>query len=230
MTPIGGQFETSGRILDKLTTSARNMVRVLIVGNSKFPSDTITRNLVENSDKILACDGAIEKCMKRKIKADYVIGDMDSLENITIEELKELNFQIIKIDDQNNNDLSKSIIFAQELGATRIDIIGVEGGSNQHQFASYWSILDCLIESYIHLEDCIVSSVNSTTVNYSIEIGTTFSVFPIGRCKGVFLSGSKWTIDNEEINPSSRGLHNIATEKEIEISCKEGQLLVFRSR
>ena len=230
MTPLGGQFEPSGRTLDKLTTSARNMVRVLIVGNSKFPSDIITQNLVEDSDKILACDGAIEKCIERGIKADYVIGDMDSLENITIEELKELNFQTIKIEDQNNNDLSKSIIFAQELGATRIDIIGVEGGSNQHQFASYWSILDCLIESYIHLEDSVVSSVNSTTVKYSIEIGNTFSVFPIGQCKGVFVSGSKWVIDNEEVNTSSRGLHNIATEKEIEISCKKGQLLVFRSR
>ena len=230
MTPLGGQFEPLGRILDKLTTSACDMVRVLIIGNSKFPSDIIAQHLVQSSDKILACDGAIEKCIERKINADYVIGDMDSLENMTIEELEKLNLQIIKIDDQSNNDLTKSIIFAQELGATRIDIIGVEGGSNQHQFASYWSILDCLIESYIHLEDCIVSSVNSTTANYSIEIGNTFSVFPIGRCKGVFVRGSKWVIDNEELKPSSRGLHNIATEKEIEISCKEGQLLVFRSR
>ena len=95
-----------GRILDKLTTSACDMVRVLIVGNSIFPSDIIARNLIQSSDKIIACDGAIEKCIERKINADYVIGDMDSLENMTVGELEKLNLQIIKIDDQH---LSKSI-------------------------------------------------------------------------------------------------------------------------
>ena len=230
MTPLGGQFESSSRTLDKLPTSARNMVRVLVVGNSKITSDLITQGLIDLSDNIIACDGAIEKCLDRSIKVDYVIGDMDSLERKTIEELQLLDLEVIKIDDQNNNDLSKSIIFASDLKASRIDIIGVEGGSNQHQFASYWSILDCEIESYIHLEDCIVSKINSSKVVFSIEVGTTFSVFPIGSCKGVTIKGSKWILDNQDISTSSRGLHNVATEKEIQISCNEGQLLIFRSR
>jgi thiamine pyrophosphokinase len=206
------------------------MVRILIVGNSIIPNDLITQHLIEKSDKIIACDGAIEKCLELSITADYVIGDMDSLENKTIKELQQLDLEVIEIEDQSNNDLTKSIIFANQLNATRLDIIGVEGGSNQHQFASYWSILDCEIESYIHLQDCIVSKLNSNSKRFSIEIGRTFSVFPIGRCKGVCVSGSKWIIDDEEMSPSSRGLHNIATEQEIEISCKEGQLLIFRSR
>ena len=126
--------------------------------------------------------------------------------------------------------MTKSLIYASKLNATRIDIIGVEGGSNQHQFASYWSLIDCDIEAYIHLRDCIVSKINSSSRRYSIEIGKTFSVFPIGLCKGVNISGSKWNIENEDITPSSRGLHNVAMEKEIEVSCDKGQLLIFRSR
>ena len=206
------------------------MVRVLIIGNSKFPSNAITETLVENSNMIIACDGAIEQCIGKSLEVDYVIGDMDSLNNISIRDLEQLNLQVIKIEDQNDNDLSKSINFACDFGATRIDIIGVEGGSNQHQFASYWSLLDCPIESYIHLEDSIVSTIDCSSASYSIEIGSTFSVFPIGHCKGVCVSGSKWVFDNEEINPSSRGLHNVAIEREIEISCRDGQLLIFRSR
>lgn len=206
------------------------MVRVLIIGNSKFPSNAITETLVENSNMIIACDGAIEQCIDKSLEVDYVIGDMDSLNNIGIRDLEQLNLQVIKIEDQNDNDLSKSINFACDLGAKQIDIIGVEGGSNQHQFASYWSLLDCPIESYIHLEDSIVSTIDCSSASYSIEIGGTFSVFPIGHCKGVCVSGSKWVVDNEEINPSSRGLHNVAIEREIEISCRDGQLLIFRSR
>jgi thiamine pyrophosphokinase len=219
-----------GRTFDKLTTSARIMVRVLIVGNSKIPNDLIVKHLVKNSDVVIACDGAIERCLVRQIKADYVIGDMDSLENQTIEDLQLLGIEVIKIDSQDENDLTKSIIFASKLNATKIDIIGVEGGSNQHQFASYWAIIDCKTESYIHLEDCIVSKIDSTSKSFSIEVGKTFSVFPVGLCNGVSITGSKWIIDNEDITPSSRGLHNIATEKEIRISCIRGQLLLFRSR
>ena len=107
MTPLGGQFESSSRTLDKLPTSARNMVRVLVVGNSKITSYLITQGLIDLSDNIIACDGAIEKCLDRSIKVDYVIGDMDSLERKTIEELQLLDLEVIKIDDQNNNDLSK---------------------------------------------------------------------------------------------------------------------------
>ena len=206
------------------------MVRFLIVGNSELPDDIIIENLVKKCEKVIACDGAIEKCLERSIEVDYVIGDMDSLENITFEDLQLLDLEIIKIDNQEDNDLTKSLIYASKLNATRIDIIGVEGGSNQHQFASYWSLVDCDIESYIHLGDCIVSKINSSSKHYSIEIGKTFSVFPIGLCKGVNISGSKWTMENEDITPSSRGLHNIAMEKKIEVSCDKGQLLIFRSR
>ncbi len=230
LDPLGGQYESRHRTFDKLTVFAQNMSRFLIVGNSKFPSELITKELIKISDKIIACDGAIERCLQHSIEADYVVGDMDSLEQITIDELLEMNLEVVKLDDQNNNDLSKAINYARDLGAKRIDIIGVEGGSNQHQFASYWSIIDCPIESYIHLQDSIISIINSKSERYSIQVGKNFSVFPVGRCKGVCISGSKWILDNETIFPSSRGLHNIAKEKEIEISCEEGVLLVFRSR
>ena len=230
LTPLGGQYESRHRTFDKLTVSAQNMSRFLIVGNSKFPSKIITEELIKSSDKIIACDGAIERCIQHSIDADYVVGDMDSLEEITIEELHEMNLGVVKLNDPNNNDLSKAINYARDLGAKRVDIIGVEGGSNQHQFASYWSIIDCPIESYIHLQDSIVSIINSKSERYPIEVGKNFSVFPVGRCKGVCISGSKWILDNETIVPSSRGLHNIAKEIEIKISCEEGILLVFRSR
>ena len=206
------------------------MLRVLIIGNSNFPEQDIMDDLVCGSDKIIACDGAIERCLEASIPVDYLIGDMDSLEKMTLTELSKLNMEIHKIDDQNNNDLQKAIIFSEEIGAERIDIFGVEGGSNQHQFASYWCLFETEIECYIHLNDCIVSLVNSIEVSFSIEIGKEFSIFAIGACEGVNVSGGRWKLSNEKLIPSSRGLHNLANEEIITISCKEGSLLVFRSR
>ena len=206
------------------------MLRVLIIGNSDFPEQDIIDELVDDSDKIIACDGAIERCLEASIPVDYLIGDMDSLGKMTMTQLSKLNLEIHKIDDQNNNDLQKAIIFSSEIGAERIDIFGVEGGSNQHQFASYWCLFETEIECYIHLSDCIVSLVKSTEVSFSIEIGKEFSIFAIGLCEGVNISGGRWQLSNEKLIPSSRGLHNLADVETITISCEEGALLVFRSR
>ena len=52
------------------------MLRVLIIGNSEFPKKEIIDDLIFNSDKIIACDGAIERCFDASITVDYVIGDM----------------------------------------------------------------------------------------------------------------------------------------------------------
>ena len=206
------------------------MMRVLIIGNSEFPKKEIIDDLVFNSDKIIACDGAIERCFDASITVDYVIGDMDSLNNITISKLLELDIEVKKIDDQNNNDLQKAINFSDDIGAKRIDIFGVEGGSNQHQFASYWCLMETEIECYIHLSDCIVSTVKSDEVNLSIETGKQFSIFAVGSCDGVNVTGGKWQLNNEKLHPNSRGLHNVSETEEITISCDNGTLLVFRSR
>ena len=206
------------------------MLRVLIVGNSNFPGKDVIDNLIENSNKIIACDGAIERCLAASIPVDYVVGDMDSLENTTTEKLSKLNLEIHKIDDQNDNDLQKAIIFSENLGADRIDIFGVEGGSNQHQFASYWCLYNTDVECYIHLSDCIVSIVKNNHANYSIETGREFSIFAIGICNGVNVSGGKWQVTDETLIPNSRGLHNLAILDRIDVSCAEGALLIFRSR
>ena len=128
------------------------------------------------------------------------------------------------------NDLQKAINFSSEIGADRINIIGVEGGSNQHQFASYWCLFETEVECYIHLSDSIVSMVKNGEVKLSIEKEREFSIFAIGDCDGVNVSGGKWQLSNEKLTPNSRGLHNLANDETITISCNNGMLLVFRSR
>ena len=196
------------------------MVRVLIIGNSDLPERNLINDLIDSSDKIIACDGAVERCLDASINVDYVVGDMDSLENTTLAELSKMGIEVQKLDDQNNNDLQKAINFSSEIGADRINIIGVEGGSNQHQFASYWCLFETEVECYIHLSDSIVSMVKEKE----------FSIFAIGDCDGVNVSGGKWQLSNEKLTPNSRGLHNLANDETITISCNNGMLLVFRSR
>ena len=207
------------------------MVNFLIAGNCKIYYKLRNyKKLIEKSDKIIACDGAIVPCLQNSIDVDYVIGDMDSLVDLTFEDLAKFDFEVHKIEHQDSNDLSKAIAFAETNGAKRIDIIGVEGGSNQHQFAAYWCLFQCNVEAYIHLDESIVSTVKDSSVRLPIGKGKSFSIFALGTCQGISITGSKWDMDNQTLEPSSRGLHNIAASDEIIISCTKGSLLIFRSR
>ena len=207
------------------------MSKILIIGNARPEDLAKWSELIEKSDLIIACDGAMKNCAESSVAVDFLIGDMDSISDETLQYAESKNTEIIKILDQQNNDLSKAISFAQNLSPQSIDIIGVDGGRSDHQFANYFSLFDCQVDTTLHLDDCKVIPVNkSNPMIRSIELEKEFSVFSIGQSFGVNLSGGKWELNDAELSPSSVGLHNVAVADNLIINCSDGNLLVFVNR
>lgn len=207
------------------------MSKILIIGNARPEDLAKWSELIEKSDLIIACDGAMKNCAESSVAVDFLIGDMDSISDETLQYAESKNTEIIKILDQQNNDLSKAISFAQNLSPQSIDIIGVDGGRSDHQFANYFSLFECQVDTTLHLDDCKVIPVNkSNPMIRSIELEKEFSVFSIGQSFGVNLSGGKWELNDAELSPSSVGLHNVAVADNLIINCSDGNLLVFVNR
>ena len=207
------------------------MSKILIIGNARPEDLAKWSELIEKSDLIIACDGAMKNCAESSVAVDFLIGDMDSISEETLQYAESKNTEIIKILDQQNNDLSKAISFAQNLSPQSIDIIGVDGGRSDHQFANYFSLLECQVDTTLHLDDCKVIPVNKSNPTIrSIELEKEFSVFSIGQSFGVNLSGGKWELNDAELSPSSVGLHNVAVADNLIINCSDGNLLVFVNR
>lgn len=207
------------------------MSKILIIGNARPEDLAKWSELIEKSDLIIACDGAMKNCAESSVAVDFLIGDMDSISDETLQYAESKNTEIIKILDQQNNDLSKAISFAQNLSPQSIDIIGVDGGRSDHQFANYFSLLECQVDTTLHLDDCKVIPVNkSNPMIRSIELEKEFSVFSIGQSFGVNLSGGRWELNDAELSPSSVGLHNVAVADNLIINCSDGNLLVFVNR
>ena len=207
------------------------MSKILIIGNARPEDLAKWSELIEKSDLIIACDGAMKNCAESSVAVDFLIGDMDSISKETLQYAESENTEIIKILDQQNNDLSKAISFAQNLSPQSIEIIGVDGGRSDHQFANYFSLFECQVDTTLHLDDCKVIPVNkSNPMIRSIELEKEFSVFSIGQSFGVNLSGGKWELNDAELSPSSVGLHNVAVADNLIINCNDGNLLVFVNR
>ncbi|DAC27961.1 MAG TPA: thiamine diphosphokinase [Candidatus Poseidoniales archaeon] len=217
-------------IVDKPPMLGVSMVRVLIIGNAPEEDLSQWSNLVLASDLIIACDGAMEKCRSNGIAVDVLIGDMDSISEPSQRYAESTGVKIIKQTDQNTNDLTKAISYADGLGATEISIVNVDGGRSDHQFANYLSLLEAKSDARLFLNDCTVRALsNNTPISHSIEIGAEFSVFSMGRSSGINLTGGKWELKNAVLEPNSTGLHNVAVEDVISIDCKTGNLLIFIS-
>lgn len=207
------------------------MTNILIIGNARDEKLAKWADLIDCSDVIIACDGAVNNCIEQGISVDYLIGDMDSISQEMLAHSNDSSIEVVENFDQENNDLTKAILFAHGLEPKAIDIIGVDGGLSDHQFCNYLSLIECQTKARIHLDDCIVSAITKTNAEFcSIENGTTFSLFSIGTSIGVNVTGAKWELKNSKLTPSSTGLHNIATSERLAVSCESGNLLLFVNR
>jgi thiamine pyrophosphokinase len=229
--PLRGSTKKPKRIIDKPRHIRVHVTNILIIGNARDESMSKWTHLIETSDVIIACDGAMRNCIEQHVAVDYLIGDMDSISQEILDQSISSNVEVIENNNQENNDLTKAILFAHELDAKTIDIIGVDGGDSDHQFCNYMSLVECQTNATIHLDDCTVSAITiRSSKHHSVEIGALFSVFAIGTCLGVNLTGAKWELKDSRLTSSSNGLHNIATSEKLAINCESGNLLLFINR
>ena len=205
---------------------------VLIAANGTWPNQAIWKPLVDCSDIVIACDGAIVQLLQNDIIPDFIVGDLDSIpQEMSISQLEQLGIAIIPILDQESNDLAKAIDYCNNLGATKIDVVGIEGGRLDHQIGAYFSLCEQASNAILHLDNWTARLVPSEgLVLNSIEKGKNISLFAIGTVKGVTLSGVKWTLNNEELLPGTNGLHNESIGGEIKISHLKGHLLILIER
>ena len=204
----------------------------LVVSNGQWPKEEIWRPLVEDSVHLIACDGAANQCLAQNISMDTVIGDMDSLsKEVKIQLQQQPRLQFIHQENQENNDLVKAINWSVEQGATQIEVIGIEGGDLAHQFAAILALCEIPSNTRLHTTDSIIQLIDNTEYNNSsIEKNTSFSLFAIGTVKGVYLTGAKWNLINQELKPGTQGLHNVVVENCLEIKYSSGRLLLFLDR
>ena len=98
------------------------MSKVLIIGNAKQKFLAKWQQLIQSADTIIACDGAISDCYAHDIAVDFLIGDLDSITKQDLAKAEQDNIQIIKVDEQQSNDLSKALKFCQDHNLSLIHI------------------------------------------------------------------------------------------------------------
>ncbi len=200
----------------------------IIIANGEFPSHPFMLELIKNAKTLICCDGAIHKLSSHRITPDYIIGDCDSLQ---ILEDGILNDRIIKLPDQNTNDLTKAVDFAcLELQLDNLIILGATGLREDHTIANI-----ALLSEYINKVDEIsiiseygIFTVHNKSTKLSTIQGQQISFFTLDHESSISCNELKWSLKSHKFRKWYQGTLNEATSNHINIEIA-GTIIVYRT-
>ncbi|WGS64564.1 thiamine diphosphokinase [Marinitoga aeolica] len=206
-------------------------MRVFIVsgGETKSPLN-FYKNIIDNSDILIAVDKGIELYRKLDIEPDYLIGDLDSASQKSIEWAESNDVEIIKYRPEKDfTDIDLAIEFSIEKNADNIFISGFLGNRIDHILGALL-LLKKYNSNIIFSEKFLEIQKIPKIFEKNVEIGETWSIFSLAeKTEGIYFEGFKYTLKNGTLyfdNPI--GISNETINNIVEISYSKGCLVYFR--
>ena len=204
-------------------------MKVLICCNGQPPSLPLLHKLKHWSDKVIGADGGVFTLRDAQIKPDYIIGDMDSFN--PLQDVVEAGSTLLRMGDQETNDLEKALMLSRNLQAKEVVIAGGTGYRLDHTLKN----LSCMqrfnpvFERIVMVDDYCVTTVLPRSFAFETKPGTIVSLFPLsGRVEGIRTSGLKFELSGEALENGVRdGSSNEAVAGKVTISHESGTLLLM---
>jgi|OM-RGC.v1.015587615 thiamine pyrophosphokinase len=189
----------------------------------------IDETLVLNTNHIIAVDGGAKLLKKRNILPNIVIGDLDSIDNETIDFLKKQSVKIIEYPkEKDETDCELAIKYALENGFKEIEIINFQGERIDMIFALYGLLKKFDANIYLNsekLESAILKENN--TLEKEVKIGEIWSFIPL--CNSTFMiEGFKYPFNGNMGIENPIGVSNETTAEKIKIHVEKGEVIYFR--
>lgn len=189
-------------------------MRAFLWCNGELPSQEIISNLGEISP-LFGVDGGGTKANSLGLNVKEILGDLDSIDD---------HSQIKKtlLENQHFSDLTKTINELAKRGFSEFDILGVDGGDTGHILGIWGSLAELSQDLVIRLyhQNSTTHRITSKSGSFKFEISENrvFSVFALSKCQNLCIKGAEWEIFNEELELSTKGLHNRGLGNPITIS------------
>jgi thiamine pyrophosphokinase len=106
-----------------------NFPDTAILANGKFPDHPIPLGYLLNAKRVICCDGAAESLIDFGLEPFAIVGDCDSLNPYISDKFYD---RIYKIEEQDTNDLTKSVNWCHDSGYIDIVILGATGKREDH--------------------------------------------------------------------------------------------------
>lgn len=211
-------------------------MKAIVVLNGDIPKPEFIKRLTTGTKVVIAADGAAGKLLSMGIKPSTVVGDMDSLDKGTLEQIRRAGIKVVRLPvEKDFTDGFFALEEAAKQGASEISLLGVFGGPRlDHSVAN---LLMLCAKNFDGLTITAVDERNSLTLvkkHLAIEgkRGEIVSLIPLaGKVTGIYTSGLKYPLANGTLDiGSTRGISNVLTAIKASVKIKAGLLLVGHHR
>ncbi len=186
---------------------------------------------INPEDILIAADGGARHCLELGLTPDYVVGDLDSLEDNDLERLASAGAKILRFPSRKDyTDLELAVQQAAQLGASRVTLVAALGARWDQTFAN-------VLLAAAHLEFPIRILDGNQEISFlrageSLEIsgapGDTVSLLAVtSEVKGIYTQNLEYPLKNEALRlGSTRGVSNVLLQPKASISIMQGLLMV----
>jgi thiamine pyrophosphokinase len=198
--------------------------------NGRLPATKIIKKFIDRNTLIIAADGGANQVKDLKMKADFIIGDMDSINKNSLQYFTQKKTSFVKVDDQESTDFEKSLKFCIQKKLKSVVIFGATGMRPDHTLNNF-SVLKRFYKkiNVLLVTDEFYVSFLPKLLSLNYKSGETVSLIPMPFAKGIKTKGLEYALNNEDLEFGVReGALNKSNSDKIHISFKEGDLLIFR--
>ncbi|MHA1476084.1 MAG: thiamine diphosphokinase [Promethearchaeota archaeon] len=189
----------------------------------------VKENIINfENDTIYAIDKGLEVCDELKIPVAKIIGDFDSVESNILKKYSNDTPNILKKYSNDSSDTELAVDIALKNNFQEIIILNSSGARLDHFLFNVLILLKKPLVIKILTPDGVLWAlpVDDESI-IELKPNTTFSLIPLSKCINVSLSGCKYELKNETLEPSSTlTLSNVAIGA-IKVKFKSGLLLFY---
>ena len=199
--------------------------KVSVILNGQMPINSTLINQINNSDYIIAVDGSANKLFDLEIIPDVIIGDLDSLQNISNK-----NIELVKTPNQNKTDFRKTLEWCIEKNILDISIFGISGESEDHFLGNYYTLSDFGEKiSWKAFTDFSVISPCIGNKKFESFKGQKVSLFCMKGSSTVSSENLEYPLQSYHLKPSDYAVRNLSLEDHFTIESTT-TILVFQSK
>ena len=190
----------------------------VVVANGRFPQTALPLHLLHQASVVIACDGAVEALDKAGI--------------IPSRFREQYADRIHIVEDQEINDLTKSVRFAHRSGQQEVLILGATGLREDHTLGNISLLMDYapLFQRIEMLSDYGIFTPILQTTTLESKPGTQVSLFSLAPSGTISTTGLRWPIRNRRLTAWWQGTLNEATGNNFTVTLSaDARIIVYRT-
>jgi thiamine pyrophosphokinase len=207
-------------------------MKTVIISGGKAPSLLLLKNELKDADILICADSGGNFLKDSDIIPDYLVGDFDSINDVTLEHFKNSGCKVLEYPkDKDFTDTELALELAVKVKSDSIVLLGCTGTRIDHMIGNLGLLRTCISEG---IEAFIKDDNNSIMLaDKSLKIkgkpGSTFSVQAFSEAvANLTIKGAKYTLDNHKLRIGDpRTISNQFLNEEVSLDFSSGLLMVL---